>query len=211
MQEPFIMFSAPHLAALAAGGMAIALIIWFRSALRVPGWNRIMRYGLAGVLAASELSLYTWYTVQGAWGWYALPFQLCTIMVWASIYVLLTKNKKAYEVTFFLGILGAMQAMLTPYLTVGYPDFRYFHFFIAHIAIIGASVFMTAVEGFRPTWKSVIRALLWLNLLAIPAAIANVVRATISCSWPGNRQPDPCWICWRPGRGTLFNLRRWPH
>jgi hypothetical integral membrane protein (TIGR02206 family) len=171
MAERFILFSAPHLAGLAAAAVSVVLLVLFRAPLRTGKF----RFFLAGLLVASEIALYTWYTITDQWGWFALPFQLCTISVWLSAAVLITRNRKLYEVTFFLGILGAMQALLTPYLVEGYPNFRYFHFFIAHIAIIAAGVYMTASEGFRPTSKSVLRAMIWLNALAIPAFIANVI------------------------------------
>ncbi|MCI3922289.1 TIGR02206 family membrane protein [Paenibacillus sp. TRM 82003] len=169
MQGEFVLFSAPHLAGLFGLAVTAVALIVFRSVLR----GRKVRIGIAVVLVGSELALYTQYTITGTWGWYALPFQLCTITLWISVYVLLTRSRRAYEVAFFLGILGAMQAMLTPYLTVTAPDFRYFHFFIAHIGIIAASIYMTAAEGYRPTVRSLFRAFLWLNVLAVPAAVAN--------------------------------------
>jgi len=94
-------------------------------------------------------------------------------MMWLSIALLLNRNHKLYEITFFLGILGAVQALITPNLDVTFPAFRYFHFFIAHGAIIAASVFLTVIEGYRPRAVSVLRALGWLHVLAIPAAITN--------------------------------------
>ncbi|WP_199614210.1 YwaF family protein [Paenibacillus alkalitolerans] len=171
MPERFVFFSSPHLAGLTVAVVSVVLIALFRTSLK----SKKFRYGLAGLLVASEASLYVWYTITDQWGWFALPFQLCTVTLWLSAAVLITRNRTLYEVTFFLGILGAFQALLTPYLTESFPSFRYFHFFGAHIAIIAASVYMTAAEGFRPTAKSVFRAMLWLNVLAIPAATANTV------------------------------------
>lgn len=175
MSEAFVFLSVPHIAGLAAAALAVAALVRFRAALREPKRNRAFRIGLVGALVGSEAALYAWYTASGEWGWHALPFQLCTVTLWLSAYVLLTRSRAAYEAAFFLGVLGAMQALLTPYLTVTFPDFRYFHFFFAHVAIIAAGVFMTAVEGYRPTVRSVFRAFLWLNVLAVPAAVANAL------------------------------------
>lgn len=171
MEASFELFSGHHLIGLAAAAAAVAAIIGFRASLRRRG--RGIRFGIAGVLIGSEIALYTYYTVTETWGWYALPFQLCTITLWASVFVLLTRSRRGYEIAFFLGILGALQALLTPYLTVTAPDFRYYHFFLAHIGIIAASVYMTAVEGYRPTVRSVFRAFVWLNVFAVTAAVAN--------------------------------------
>lgn len=171
----FELFSLAHGLGLAMAAAFVIVIIVFRIRLREPRFNRKARYALIGVLVSCELSLQAWYGITDNWGLHSLPFQLCSIMMWLSILLLLTRNHKLFEVTFFLGIMGAMQALLTPNLDVSYPEFRYFHFFIAHGAIVGASIFLTIVEGYRPRVASVFRALGWLHLLAIPAAITNVL------------------------------------
>ncbi|HZG87686.1 TIGR02206 family membrane protein [Paenibacillus sp.] len=172
-RETFVLFSIAHWAGLIAAALVVAAIVAARRQLRHPARNRAFRYGLAAALAGSELALYAWYTATGQWGLYALPFQLCTMTLWISVLALVTKSRIAFEISFFLGILGAMQALLTPYLVVTFPDFRYFHFFFAHIAIIAAGVFLAAVDRYRPTARSALRAWLWLNALAVPAFVAN--------------------------------------
>ena len=171
MFEPF---SLAHWAAIAGTVALVALIIGFRSRLRGMAMDRIVRWGMAAVLIASEVSLYTWYSVAHIWGLYALPFQLCTLMVWVSAAMLLTRSRKLFEIAFFLGILGALQALLTPNLDQTFPHFRYFHFFIAHAAIIGASVYMAAVAGYRLTFRSLLRAFGWLNAFALAAGMVNL-------------------------------------
>ncbi|WP_239613628.1 YwaF family protein [Cohnella mopanensis] len=171
-------FSLAHGLGLAMASAIVIGFIIFRKRLRSKRANRNARYALVAVLVGCELSLQFWYGLTDNWGLYSLPFQLCSIMMWLSALLLLTRNRKLYEITFFLGIMGAMQALLTPNLDATYPEFRYFHFFIAHGAIIGSSVFLTVIEGYRPTVSSVFRAIGWLHVLAIPAAITNSVAGT---------------------------------
>jgi hypothetical integral membrane protein (TIGR02206 family) len=166
-------FSIAHDMGLALAAAFVIAICAFRKNLSEPTVNRIARYGLAALLMSCELALQVWYAVTDNWGWYSLPFQLCSIMMWLSAALLLTRNRRLYEITFFLGIMGALQALLTPNLDATFPEFRYFHFFIAHSAIVGANVFLTVVEGYRPKVSSVFRAIGWLHVFAIPAAIAN--------------------------------------
>ncbi len=168
-------YTAGHALGLAMAAAIIGGIILFRKRLNTPRANRGARYALVAILIGCELALQAWYGVTQNWGLHSLPLQLCSVMMWLSAIVLLTRSRKLYEVTFFIGILGALQALLTPNLDAGYPEFRFFHFFIAHGAIIGASVFLTAIEGYRPTIASVFRALGWLHVIAIPAAIANAL------------------------------------
>lgn len=170
----FEAFSWAHALGVGMAAVIVICIIGFRKRLREsPAANRNIRYALVAILSGSELSLQVWYGITHNWGLYSLPFQLCSIMVWLSAIVLLTRSRKLFELTFFLGIMGALQALLTPNLDVSFPEFRFFHFFIAHGAIIGASVFLAAVEGYRTTVASVFRAWGWLHVLAIPAAITN--------------------------------------
>lgn len=166
-------YSLAHGMGIAIAALLITLIISFRRKLREPAINRRMRLGMVALLLGCEISLQLWYAVTDNFGLYSLPFQLCSIMMWLSAALLLTRNRKLYDITFFLGIMGAMQALLTPNLDAGFLDYRYFHFFIAHGAIIGASVFLTVVDGYRPRVTSVFKAMGWLHILAIPAVIAN--------------------------------------
>ncbi|THF80732.1 YwaF family protein [Cohnella fermenti] len=196
----FQAYHAAHWAALAAAVVAIAAIVAFRAWLRKPRAGRALKRGIVLTLVGSELALQVSYGLSGGWGIGALPFQLCSLMLWFSVALLLTGSRRLYEATFFLGILGALQALLTPDLRQSFPDFRYFHFFAAHIAIVAASVYMTAVERYRPTIGAALRAVLWLNLLAIPAAIANALAGT-----------NFMFLARKPAGGSLLDLLGpWP-
>ena len=171
----FVMFSLAHLAALAAAVVLIAALLLGRRLLRKERANRAAKFMLATLLIGCEVSLHVWYARTDNWGVHSLPFQLCSITVWLSAAVMLlgSRGRKLHDIVFFLGLLGAMQAMLTPNLDYTFPHFRYYHFFIAHIGIIAVGVFIVAVERYRPTLRSAGKALLWLHVLAIPGAIAN--------------------------------------
>ncbi|TJY44499.1 TIGR02206 family membrane protein [Cohnella pontilimi] len=169
----FVPFTAAHWAGIVFAIAAAALIIGFRNLIRVEARDRKLRLSLAAILIGTELSLYTWYGVTDNWGLHALPFQLCTITLWVSAITLITRCRKLYDIAFFLGILGATQALLTPNLDETFPNFRYFHFFIAHAAIVGAGVYMAVIDGYRPNLRSVWRAWGWLNGFALAAGIAN--------------------------------------
>jgi hypothetical integral membrane protein (TIGR02206 family) len=183
--------------------MAAALIIpvvAFRKRLRSPQANRNFRYGMAALLVGCEVSMQAWYAATGNWGVYSLPFQLCSLMIWLSAASLLTRKRALFEIVFFLGILGALQALLTPDLDAGYPEYRYFEFFIAHGAIIGTGAFLTAAEGYRPTALSALRAFGWLHVLALPAAITNI--------WTGS---NFMFLARKPSTASLLDLLApWP-
>jgi hypothetical integral membrane protein (TIGR02206 family) len=89
--------------------------------------------------------------------------------------MLFTRNSFLFEITYFLGVGGAVQAILTPELGYDFPHYRYFHFFLAHIAIILASLYMIWFEGLRPTFRSVLKAFAMLNVIALLGYMVNQV------------------------------------
>ncbi|WP_169083345.1 TIGR02206 family membrane protein [Paenibacillus sp. PL91] len=197
----FEMFSAAHFVGLAAAIVVFVGIIVFRKPMRKPAVNRKVRYGLASLLIVCEASLQLSYFLDHSWGVGSLPFQLCSLMVLVSALLLFSNKKNLYDVVFFLGSMGALQALLTPNLDETFPHFRYFHFFIAHIGIIGAALFIMAVERYRPTIRSVLKAIVWLHVLAVPAAITNTVTGTTNFMF----------LAHKPGTASLLDLLGpWP-
>ncbi|MHA6484761.1 YwaF family protein [Paenibacillus sp. strain BS8-2] len=171
----FEMFSASHLAALAVMLAAMTAVVVNRRKLRERQAGRRFRTILAAVLIACETTLQLSYVLDNDWGISSLPFQLCSMTLLIAAVMLLHASKPLYPVIVFLGVLGAMQAMITPNLSEPFPEFRYFHFFIAHIGIMMAALYCITVERYRPTLRDTILALIWLHVLAIPAAITNVL------------------------------------
>ncbi|MFT4415104.1 TIGR02206 family membrane protein [Fredinandcohnia humi] len=172
IEDPFKWLSLSHVVMLGLLLLSAILLFMFRG--KFSKRKDIIRYTFAFFLLASELSLYLWYVYTGVWDPIdSLPFQLCSISLFLSIIMLLTKNKILFEITYFLGIGGAIQAMLTPELAYDFPHYRYFHFFLAHIAIILASLYMLWYEMCRPTLKSVWKAFVALNVIAVIVYFVN--------------------------------------
>lgn len=172
--EPFILFSRQHLIMLVLTAFIAVLLYLFRRPLqnRSEKSKRRLRLSLASILLLSEISLYIWYAKTGVWDIAgSLPFHLCTITLWLSIFMLVRRSYSLYEIAYFTGLAGAGQALLTPELFYPFPHYRFFHFFIAHMAIILSCLYMTWVEGFRPTLKSVGKTMVFLNaslIIVIP-------------------------------------------
>ncbi|GAA0342851.1 hypothetical protein GCM10008967_36630 [Bacillus carboniphilus] len=70
-----------------------------------------------------------------------------------------------FEFTYFAGVGSALQAMLTPDISsYTFPHFRYVHFFISHGGIVVANLFFVIVERYLPSFQSLWRAYIYLNL-----------------------------------------------
>ena len=164
----FDLFGTGHLLSLAIVAAATAFLIW---GWRNPGEEakRRVRLLIAGVALLNEISWHGWHLLNGAWSIQQhLPLHLCAISVWGSIYVLLTRSFRAYEILFFIGLAGAIQTMLTPDAGIyGLPHFRAIQTLFAHGLIVIAMVYMTTIEGFRPTWRSLWKTLLLCNVYLV--------------------------------------------
>jgi len=169
VEAPFVMFSLPHLASVLLCGMLMIGMFVYRKQIRAnPRLKNALRYSIAAVLIVLEGGLHIWYAVVGVWDARdSLPLELCSISLLLSIVMLFTRSRLLYQLMLFAGIGGAMQAVLTPNLYYPFPHFRFFHFFLAHIAIILAPLYLTWIEKYRPTWRSVGYAMIFLNVLLV--------------------------------------------
>ena len=174
--SPFELFSLQHLTAL---GMVftVALFLVFLRWRKSQILNNSFRWFLAILLVLQEVSYHLWNVYIGEWTLQKmLPFHICSAFVWLNAFMLATKNRHIYDFAFFLGISGALQALLTPDITdYGFPHYRFFQVFISHGSILLAALYMTIVEGYRPTWRSLGKVLLWLNIYAVFTFIINIL------------------------------------
>jgi len=170
----FELFGTIHLATLALLLLLNLYLLRYRKA--DDKTKRTIRWRLALILVANELAWHYWNYAVGRWTIQTmLPLQLCSLTVWFGALMLLTKSYRLYEFMYFLGIGGAIQALATPDLGIyGFPHFRFFQTFISHGLILTSALFMTLVEGFRPTWKSVIRVAIWTNIYVILIYFLNI-------------------------------------
>jgi len=99
----------------------------------------------------------------------ALPLQLCDWAMFVIIVALWTGNRRWLEVAYFWGIGGTLQAILTPNLTFGFPDFRFISFFVAHSGIIIGIVLLMLIYGFRPTSIGILRTFAWTEIYFVVA------------------------------------------
>ncbi len=174
--NPFIIFGPPHLAALAIIGLIVFLLARYGSKMsaRQRMW---FRYGVGTLLVLNEGAWHLWHLATGRWTVQTmLPLHLCSLLVFSTAYMLLTRNKTIFEFSYFMGIGAAIQALLTPDLGIyGYPHFRFFQTFISHGLIFVSPFFMVFVEGFRPQWRSLLRVFAILNVYMVPVLILNLL------------------------------------
>jgi len=172
----FDLFGTGHLVALAVIAAIVAFLVW--------GWKdpddaarRRGRLLIVAIMVLNEIGWHAWNLTNGAWNIREhLPLHATSISIWGSIVALLTRNYRVYEVVFFIGIVGAVQALITPAAgDYGLPHYRAFQTLISHGMIIVAMAYMTTIEGFRPTWASVWKTMLVINICMVIVTGINVV------------------------------------
>ena len=173
---PFQLFGPPHVIALAII-LAINLYLIFGWKNPSPRARRVFRYTLAAILVIVESLWHWWNWYIGDWSiQYMLPLHVCSAMVWLSAFMLVTENFFLYDFVYFMGIGAATQALLTPDAGIyGFPHFRFFQVMMSHGAIVTTAVYLTTKEGFRPTWKSLVKVVIGMNIYVVFIMIVNAL------------------------------------
>lgn len=169
-ERPFIMFSNPHIWAMGCTAIVIILLYLFRNHLK--SWpertRRVLRFALAIFMIGCEVLLQLWYVYGGVWSVRtSLPLELCSLSLLLSAVLLLTRSRLLHSALLFAGIAGALMAIVTPNLGYTVPHFRFIQFFTAHACIILALLYMTWVEQLRPSWRSVVGSMVFVNVAAL--------------------------------------------
>lgn len=79
-----------------------------------------------------------------------LPLHLCNIIPYIAVYALLTRKELAIHITYSLGVIACVQALITPALLVSFPHPLFFHFFITHLLIVLIALYFPLGCSWRP-------------------------------------------------------------
>lgn len=164
-ENPFVIFSTPHFVTLAV--LVAVLILWFFLLKRFPEGRGVkaLRVPMAALLLGCEVIYVVWSIAIGDWSMaYSLPIQLCEATAFLAAYMLLRNSYAAFEVVYFLGLGGSLQALATPDLYYPFPHIRYLIFFLEHGAVILSIFYMMLVHHFLPTLKSLLKAIVAANI-----------------------------------------------
>jgi hypothetical integral membrane protein (TIGR02206 family) len=178
----------------------IVMVVWLKK-INNKKVNTIFCYVVSIVIVVQEIGRTVWYAAYGIFTFAeSLPLNLCGFSIILMPFMLIMKNKTVFELLYFWGLAGATQALLTPDLAYDFPHWVYFRYFLAHGLIIVGCIYMTFVEKYRPTWKSILKTFIVTNILLGVIAIVNRLTG-------GNYM----FICWKPESGSLLDfLGPWP-
>ncbi|MFL0364001.1 TIGR02206 family membrane protein [Pseudobacillus sp. 179-B 2D1 NHS] len=169
----FQMFSTSHITALIVLVGIVFSLFLFRDKLQRQNM-RAIELTAAFFLIGIETAYHVWMLQTGTWtASRSLPLELCSFATFFTILLLITGKKIFYEILLFIGLLGASQALITPYLYFGFPHFRFFHFFCTHMLIFCTPLYFTWVKEYRPTFMSIVKTMIFLNILVPVISFIN--------------------------------------
>ena len=149
------LLSPEHLVALCVIAVASAALVV--AARRSPGrWLKV----LAIVLVIDEASWWVYLLAGGVPGSklaQSLPLQLCDVAIFIAGAALWTRNQLLVEVTYFWGIAGTLQALLTPDLPQHFPSYPYWQYYIAHGGVVAAALLLVVGMRIHPRRWAVAR------------------------------------------------------
>jgi hypothetical integral membrane protein (TIGR02206 family) len=129
---------------------------------------------LSAVLILNYLAYLIFIRSQSLADWrQMLPMQMCDWGMVVVIVAMWTGKQRWFEVAYFWGIGGTLQAVFTPDLRYGFPDWRFFSFFILHSGIIVGVVFLMLTRRYRPYPMSIVRVWLWSEFYFVMTLIAD--------------------------------------
>lgn len=173
-ENQFHMWETAHLAAIGATIACIAALFIFQKKL-IP-YRKHIRLAVGWTLLTSHISLEFWYIYTGEW--YvesSLPLELSSIATIVCAIMLLSKSKFLFEILYFIAIGSAIQAILTPVLHFGFPQYRYIQFFLDHILVLLSPLILIALYKFSITFGSLIKSFIALNMTAVVVFVLNII------------------------------------
>lgn len=214
IDQEFVTFSTSHIVALMIIGLGCAASPLLRQA---PGLNslglarrRAACLLLAGILPANFIVEQCYELLVGTWSIReSLPLHLCDIAMPLTVVALMgaanrndrrPQPSRAYELAFYWGLGGTLQAIFTPDLQHTLPSPRFFTYFIGHGTIVISAAALTLGIGLRPRPWSALHVWLITNAAALPVLGVNYLL-----------ESNYMFLCGAPPSSTVLTyLGEWP-
>ncbi len=149
-------------------------LAWGGKRWRHPAYEWAVRRILAFALIAVEIFDHIAKIFDGTFTFqHALPLQLCDWALFVTVAALLFRSQRAFELAYFWGLAGTIQALFTPAVGSDLPLWRLAGFFGSHSGIVIGVLYLILAEGCRPKPRSLIRVFLWCQLYLAAALLAN--------------------------------------
>ena len=165
--QPFVIFGNAHLITLfiiIAIAIVFPLIVKKRPVSQVILITKIMGVSLISLEFIKPLIWH--YSMNFPWI-ELVPIHMCNLSTLFIGIFLITKKRLFFEVAFFWGIGGGINALITPDIPNSFPDPQYILFFFGHGLLIIAIAYACISLANRPTLNSVKNGI-YFSLITLP-------------------------------------------
>lgn len=177
--DGFRAFGTAHLIVL---GLVFSLTLTMILVARRNRESRLVR----GQEWALGLLLLAKFPVALLWGWSLdmldreswLPLHLCELAALTGGVALIRRNPLCAELTYFWGMAGTLNGLITPALLDDFPHPRFIAFFWLHAGVVAAAFYLPLGAGLRPRPGAVPRTILASLVYMAVAAAANHLLGT---------------------------------
>jgi hypothetical integral membrane protein (TIGR02206 family) len=152
LARQFTAYGPSHWAIVALFAIGAVVLVWVgrnqteRQARRL---GRILGAVTAGVYAAILVYVLTPPTLD------SVPLQLTDLATVVAAYALWSRKQWAYALTYYWGLVLSTQALISPALqSPDFPDYRFLAFWVIHLLVVWAAIYLTWGRGMRPDWRS---------------------------------------------------------
>jgi len=195
------LFGPTHLLTIAAMCIMGGVIVYGSNRWISPDRRKYVAVSLGLFMLAQEVLDRCLHHYLGHEAWRnVLPFHLCGMSVVLTVILFITRKRPVYDLLYFWGLAGAGMAILTPDIQFAFPHILNLTYFWSHALIIVGVAFMTVNYGYRPYFKSFLRALVLTNVYLVLVIPINIALGT-----------NYLYMCEKPKEATLVDLLGpWP-
>lgn len=138
----------------------------------------------------------------------SLPLHLSDILRLVTAYALWSRRPWAFALTYYWGLTINPQAILTPDLQLDIaPALEFASYWLQHVLVMWAAVYLTWGLGLRPTWRSYRLALAVTVAWRRSSLPSTVLWVPITATSTANRAAPRYWTSWAGGPGIC--LQSW--
>lgn len=174
-EEPFILFSWEHLISfLVFSGAGIFFIVYskgksFTFQLKVLRGMAILLSFMIISWVFIEIALERFYIESD------LPFVFCNfVALFLPVYAF-KREKYIFDIIYYVIIVGAIQAIITPALKFSFPHYEYWKFWTVHVGLIIFILYEIIIFKRRPTIKGIFITFLFVQVYLLMIILVNVI------------------------------------
>ena len=104
-----------------------------------------------------------------------LPLDICNLMALLLPFFMWNPSRRIHEVLYFWILAGTIQAIITPHLYNGFPNFIFIHYWMVHAGLVVYAVYVTIVFDYQPTLKSLWKAFGYLQIYIVLIVLVNLI------------------------------------